>query len=419
MYDILNQFFKIMSEELNEFTDISPYTDAEAVEALGKLADHPAVVEVSKAIFPDKEPEFLRKILKSVKSIDEFQILVMNKAVEWVLSTTAHNFSYDGIGNLKKINGKFLAMSNHRDIILDPAITQVVLYRNAIPMTEIAVGSNLLTNKYIEYLIRSNRMIKVIRGINARQLYLSSQVLSKYIRECITSGRSSIWIAQREGRAKDGIDTTEQGLLKMLDMSGTADFTTNFEELNIVPLSISYEYEPCDILKARERLISRTQKYVKGSREDLISIMTGIEQQKGNIHLNIGSPLTHDEIEAASCCNKNDRYQAIRHAVDVRIIEGYKLWKTNYIGYDMVNHTFKYRDKYTPEDVAQFTDYVEHQLDKVEQSLCRADLRDIFLRIYANPVVSLENLMIERAAASRRNRMCGTYIKKSVVETGY
>lgn len=391
-----------MSEELNEFTDISPYTDAEAVEALGKLADHPAVVEVSKAIFPDKEPEFLRKILKSVKSIDEFQILVMNKVVEWVLSTTAHNFSYDGIGNLKKINGKFLAMSNHRDIILDPAITQVVLYRNAIPMTEIAVGSNLLTNKYIEYLIRSNRMIKVIRGINARQLYLSSQVLSKYIRECITSGRSSIWIAQREGRAKDGIDTTEQGLLKMLDMSGTADFTTNFEELNIVPLSISYEYEPCDILKARERLISRTQKYVKGSREDLISIMTGIEQQKGNIHLNIGSPLTHDEIEAASCCNKNDRYQAIRHAVDVRIIEGYKLWKTNYIGYDMVNHTFKYRDKYTPEDVAQFTDYVEHQLDKVEKSLCRADLRDIFLRIYANPVVSLENLMIERAAASRQ-----------------
>lgn len=391
-----------MSEELNEFTDISPYTDAEAVEALGKLADHPAVVEVSKAIFPDKEPEFLRKILKSVKSIDEFQILVMNKAVEWVLSTTAHNFSYDGIGNLKKINGKFLAMSNHRDIILDPAITQVVLYRNAIPMTEIAVGSNLLTNKYIEYLIRSNRMIKVIRGINARQLYLSSQVLSKYIRDCISSGRSSIWIAQREGRAKDGIDTTEQGLLKMLDMSGTADFTTNFEELNIVPLSISYEYEPCDILKARERLISRTQKYVKGSREDLISIMTGIEQQKGNIHLNIGSPLTHDEIEAASCCNKNDRYQAIRHAVDVRIIEGYKLWKTNYIGYDMVNHTFKYRDKYTPEDVAQFTDYVEHQLDKVEKSLCRADLRDIFLRIYANPVVSLENLLIERAAASQQ-----------------
>ena len=133
-----------MCEEINEF-DICPYTDAEAVEALGKLADHPAVLEVSKALFPDKEPEFLRTVLKSVRSIDEFQILVMNKAVEWVLSTTAHNFSYDGIANIKGINGKFLAMSNHRDIILDPAITQVVLYRNAIPLTEIAVGSNLLS----------------------------------------------------------------------------------------------------------------------------------------------------------------------------------------------------------------------------------------------------------------------------------
>ncbi len=390
-----------MSEELNEFTDIGPYTDQEAVEALGKLADHPAVLEVSKAIFPDKESEFLRKVLKSISSIDEFQKLVMNKAIEWVLSTTAHNFSYDGIANIKKLDGKkFLAMSNHRDIILDPAITQVVLYRNAIPMTEIAVGSNLLSNKYVEYLIRSNRMIKVIRGINARQLYLSSQVLSKYIRDCITSGRSSIWIAQREGRAKDGIDTTEQGLLKMLDMSGTSDFTTNFEVLNIVPLSISYEYEPCDILKARELLISRTQKYVKGSREDLVSIMTGIEQQKGNIHLNIGEPLTHDEILAASYCTKNDRYQAIRHAVDVRIIEGYKLWKTNYIAYDMINHCFKYSNMYSPDDAAQFTEYVEQQLNKVEKSLCRADLRNIFLNIYANPVLSKEKLAEEKSLST-------------------
>lgn len=389
-----------MSEELNEFDSICPYTDEEAVEALGKLADHPAVVEVSKYIFPDQDPEFLRKILKSVRSIDEFQVLVMSKAIEWVLSNTAHNFSYDGIENIRKISGKFLAMSNHRDIILDPAITQVVLYRNGIQTTEIAVGSNLLSNKYVEYLIRANRMIKVIRGITARTLYLSSQVLSKYIRTCITSGKSSIWIAQREGRAKDGCDITEQGLLKMLDMSGTKDFTSNFEELNILPLSISYEYEPCDVLKARELLISRSQKYVKGSREDLISIITGIRQQKGNIHLNIGTPLTHDEILKASYCTKNDRYLYIRHAVDMRIIEGYKLWNTNYIGYDMANHSFKYADRYTHEEAEAFAEYVEHQLDKVEKSLCRADLRDIFLRIYGNPVSSMEKLLEEKAAAN-------------------
>lgn len=382
--------------EVNEFESISPYTDEEAVEALGKLADHPAVIEVSKSIFPNQKPEFLRDLLKSIKNIDEFQALVMNKAIEWVLEKTAHNFSYDGIGNIKKIPGKFLALSNHRDIILDPAITQLVLYRNGIPTTEIAVGSNLLSNKYVEYLIRSNRMIKVIRGINARELYLSSQVLSKYIRTCITSGKSSIWMAQREGRAKNGVDTTEQGLLKMLDMSGTKDFTSNFEELNIIPLSISYEYEPCDILKARELLISRTQKYVKGPKEDLMSIMIGIQQQKGNIHLNIGEPLTHDEIEAASTCMKNDRYQAIRHAVDMRVIDGYRLWKTNYIGYDMANHSYKYSDMYSPEDVEAFTGYVEKQLDTVEKSLCRADLREILLRIYGNPVESKEKLMAEK-----------------------
>lgn len=385
------------SVDFSEFDSISPYTDEEAVAALGKLADHPAVGEVSRYIFPDEDPDFLKNMLKSVSSIDEFQTLVMSRAVEWVLANSAHNFSYDGFENINRIDGRFLLLSNHRDIIIDPAVTQFILYRNGLPLTEIAVGSNLLTNPYIEYLIRSNRMIKVIRGINARSLYLSSQTLSRYIRQCITSGRSSIWLAQREGRAKNGIDTTEQGLLKMLDMSGTKDFTANFEELNIVPLSISYEYEPCDVRKARELLIASTQKYVKGPREDLESIVTGIVQQKGNIHLNIGTPLSHDEIEAASVCNKNDRYQAIRHAVDLRVIEGYRLWKTNYMAYDMAHHTYKYGDQYSPEEAEAFTEYVEHQLDLVEKSLNRNDLREIFLNIYANPVLSKELLAEEKA----------------------
>src|SRR5574344_221859 len=197
----------------------------------------------------------------------------MSKVVEWVLAHTARNFSYDGLSNIAP-SKKFLALSNHRDIILDPAITQLVLWRNGIPMTEIAVGDNLITSKTIEYMIRSNRMIKVVRGISARELYLSSQLLSKYIRLKITSGESSIWLAQRQGRTKNGLDITEQGLLKMLDMSGQADFKTNFQELNIIPASISYEYEPCDIAKARELLISRQQKYVKAPNEDFISIIT-------------------------------------------------------------------------------------------------------------------------------------------------
>ena len=385
--------------DLTEFESISPYTDEQASEALGKLADYPAVAQASRYFFPEESPDFLKNVLKQIKTIDQFQVLVMQRFVRWVLEHTAKNFSYDGISNIDPAK-KFLALSNHRDIIMDPAITQLILFTNGLPMTEIAVGDNLITNEAIEYLIRSNRMIKVVRGISARELYLSSQLLSKYIRLNITEQRSSIWLAQRQGRTKNGYDVTEQGLLKMLDMSGTSDFQLNFEELNIIPMSISYEYEPCDILKARETVISRKHKYVKAEGEDFNSIMVGIMQQKGNIHLNIGKPLTSEEIAAAAQCDKNDRYQLIRHAVDIRVIEGYRLWKNNYIAYDILNHSFRYSDKYDPADVETFVAYMENQLNTVEPTLNREDLRKHFLEIYANPVVSKELLQKEKATGS-------------------
>lgn len=385
--------------DMTEFESICPYNDAEAAEALSKLAEYPVVGQASQYFFPEESPDYLKNVLKSIRTVDDFQVLVMQKFVRWVLKHTADEFTYDGVANIDP-SRKFLALSNHRDIILDPAITQLVLLLNNIPMTEIAVGDNLITNKAIEYLIRSNRMIKVVRGISARELYLSSQLLSKYIRLNITEQKSSIWLAQRQGRTKNGYDITEQGLLKMLDMSGQADFMTNFEELNIIPMSISYEYEPCDILKAREVVISRKHKYVKAEGEDLNSIMVGIMQKKGNIHLNIGTPLTHEEIEAASLCDKNDRYQLIRHAVDKRVIEGYKLWKNNYIAYDILNHSYKYSDMYEAADVERFVAYMQHQLDTVEPEINREDLRRIFLDIYANPVVTKELLIKEKTTGA-------------------
>ena len=381
--------------DLSEFESISPYTDEEAAEALNKLAEFPLLSKISQQFFPEETPDFLQNLLRSINTIDDFQVLVMQKFVRWVLEHTAANFTYDGISNIDS-KKKFLALSNHRDIMLDPAITQLILYQNDIPMTEIAVGDNLITNKTIEYLIRSNRMIKVVRGISARELYLSSQMLSKYIRLNITNNRSSIWLAQRQGRTKNGYDITEQGLLKMLDMSGTADFQTNFEELNIIPMSISYEYEPCDILKAREVVISRKHKYVKAEGEDFNSIVTGIMQQKGNIHLNIGKQLSSEEIAEAAKCDKNDRYQLIRHAVDLRVIDGYRLWNNNYIAYDLLNHSYKYSHMYEPAEIEQFVSYMHKQLDTVEPEINREDLRRIFLDIYANPVVTKELLEKER-----------------------
>ena len=384
-----------MSMDLTEYMDIAPFNDEEASAALTRLSNHPNTKWISKRIFPDQPDTLLGEILRSIHTVDEFQSIVMSKAIQWVIDHSVKEFTYDGLDNLKSIEGKYLAMSNHRDIILDPAFLQLILLRNGLPDTQICVGDNLLKQKSVELLIRSNRMIKVIRGISARELYLSSQLLSKYIREVITSGTSSVWIAQRQGRTKDGLDTTEQGLLKMFDMSGTKDFTDNFKELNIIPISISYEYEPCDILKAREILISRTQKYVKSETEDLESIIQGIMQPKGNVHIQFGKPLTDQEIEEASLCDKNDRYQSIRHAVDARIIEGYKLWKTNYMAYDIVNGGSKYAGEYTPEDLQAFKGYIEALLGKVEPTLDRDELRDILLHIYSNPVLSKENLLTD------------------------
>ncbi|MBP5483888.1 MAG: acyltransferase [Bacteroidales bacterium] len=379
--------------DLTEFSDIAPYSDEEASSALTRLSNHPNAKWVSKVIFPDKPETFLPEMLRNIHTVDEFQRIVMNKAIHWVVDTSMTSFTYEGVDileNMEKEGTKYLTMSNHRDIILDPALFQILLQHYKIPETQICVGDNLLKQKSVELLIRSNRMIKVIRGISARELYLSSQLLSKYIRETITSGISSVWIAQRQGRTKDGTDTTEQGLLKMLDMSGTKDFVENFKELNIVPFSISYEYEPCDILKAREILISRTQKYVKGETEDLQSIMMGIRQKKGHVHLAIVEPITEEEIQDAANADKNDRYQSLRHTLDNRIIKAYKLWKTNYMAYDMVNGGSKYGCYYTPEDMEGFKAYVAQRLMMAEPSLDRDQLKDIFLRIYSNPVSEKE-----------------------------
>lgn len=377
--------------DLTEFKSISPYTDEETAEALSKVAEIPLISKISQMVFPSESPDFLKNTLKQIKTVEQFQVLVMQRFVRWVLENTVGNFTYDGVENIDK-DRKFLTLSNHRDIILDPAITQLVLHINGIPMTEIAVGDNLISNEAVEWMIRSNRMIKVVRGVSARELYLSSQLLSRYIRLNITDQRSSIWLAQRQGRTKDGFDRTEQGLLKMLDMSGGEDFQKNFEELNIIPMSISYEYEPCDILKAREIVISRTQKYVKAEGEDNNSIVTGVMQYKGDVHLHICEPLSVEEIAEAAACDKNERYQVIRRAIDRRVISGYKLFKTNYIAFDIINGSAKYADKYEAADVEKFVAYMDKQMAKVEPEVDKAELKEVFLNIYANPVVTKELL---------------------------
>ncbi|MBO4341335.1 MAG: acyltransferase [Bacteroidales bacterium] len=377
--------------DLSEFEDIRPYSDEEAVQALDRISRHPMLPLISKYLFPKASGDTLAKTLKKVKSIDEFQAVVMVDVINAVLARTSEGFTFSGMENLASVDGKFLAVSNHRDIVLDPALILYAMHASGYPFAELCVGSNLLQNSLIEDLMKSNRMIKVIRGISARQMYLNSHTLSKYIRLSITSGTSSIWVAQKEGRAKNGIDKTEQGLLKMFDMSGEKGFEENFKELNIVPMSISYEYEPCDSRKARELLMSRSAPYVKKPKEDLHSILTGIRQQKGHIHLSVGKPLMAEEIAAGAAYTGNDRYQHLRSILDQRIRGGYRLWKTNYMGYDLMNGTREYLGvKYLPEELEAFKVYTEHKLSKIERRLDRDALRDIFWHIYGNPVESVK-----------------------------
>ena len=373
------------------FSDIRPYSDEDAITALRRVAGHPMMPVISKYLFPEENPKFLAKVMNSVTGIDDFQFKVMAGVVSSILAKTSEGFTFSGTDNLKSLKGrKFLAISNHRDIVLDPALIQYMLASIGLPFMEICVGSNLLSNDLVNDLMRSNRIIKVIRGISARELYLSSQILSKYIRQTITEGNASVWIAQREGRTKNGLDSTEQGLLKMFDMSGEGSFDENFKELNIVPFSISYEYESCDARKARELYVrNESGSYSKRKNEDTHSIMTGIRQKKGHIHLTIGKPLSDKEIKNAGMLHGNDRYQAIRKTLDKRINTGYRLWKTNYMGYDLMHGSKDFLGvKYLPEDVESFKNYINHKLNKVERSLDRDALTKVFIGIYAKPVES-------------------------------
>lgn len=380
-----------MAEIINEFSDICPYSDEQAKAAFAKLAESPLAINISKTLFPDKGEDFLKNVLSQIETVDQFQKIVIAQCIDWVIKNSVKEFSFDGVENMHKVGGRYLSVSNHRDIVVDPAVTQYVMHINGLETSQLCVGDNLLLNPYVDLVLRSNKMIKVIRGVGAREMYKNSMTLSKYIRKTIASGESSVWIAQREGRAKNGLDVTEQGILKMFDMSGSGDFVADFMELNILPISISYEYEPCDYLKARELCIrKRVEKYVKGPDEDFNSIMTGIRQWKGNVHLSVCEPLSKEEIEAAALLSKNERYQSLKHAIDKRIIKGYRLWKNNYIAYDIVNSGDKYASQYTAEEKAAFESYVEKQLDLIEPELPRTELKDIFLHIYSNPVQSFE-----------------------------
>ncbi len=322
------------------YRDIRPYTDAEVAEALPSLAGGKLVAAAGRVLYPDKPEDYLPKLVASCRSVYEFQDKVVSKAILRDLEITHSSLSYSGLDWFKESDGSigsFVLVSTHRDIVLDPAFVQLALHLNKMPTTEIAAGDNLLDNPEIALAMRSNRMIKVVRSDNPRVVYETSRLLSSYIREKVTKGGRSVWIAHRGGRTKNGRDSTEQGLLKMLDMSGTGSFYENFSQLKLMPVTISYEYETCGALKALEMYKKEQQGfYRKQPGEDINSMMQGFMQRKGRVHVDFAQPLTTEELLKADSAQRNEKFRILANTLDSRLRASYRLWPANYAAADIL-----------------------------------------------------------------------------------
>ena len=376
----------------SDYDEIRPYNDEEAALAFKRIAEAPELAQFADFLFPGVEDrdKYLRDLVRPLKSVYEFQSKVMANVIHSIVDKTSDGLISGGLESLDD-GRKHIIISNHRDIILDPAIIQIILFDHGLSTSEIAVGDNLIASPLIEDIFRSNRMIKVVRGGTSREKYNASAKLSGYLRQNVASDRCSVWIAQRNGRSKDGHDETEQGLLKMLSMSGSGDFVKDFDEISILPVAVSYQYEPCDFLKARELYVKRRREYVKVPGEDTNSIITGVTQFKGGIDFEFSSAVTVDELEFCSKFEKNERFKELAHLIDKRINSRYRLWDTNYIAFDLLHGSDSNASKYTAESKNHFIEYIEKGLSSImkkDPSITdKEELKEILLAIYANPVV--------------------------------
>jgi hypothetical protein len=369
---------------VNEFEDIRPYTNIEIGEAIKRIVLNPMFNNVIKFLYPDLPIEDVKKKFRSISSAYSFQMEVMDYAIRNILEKSSSGLSYEGIHYLSG-SKNCLFLSNHRDILMDSAILQVILVENKLDSSEITFGDNLMNSQFVVDIGKSNKMFTLKRGGGTREIFSNSVHTSKYIRFAINKKRQSVWIAQRNGRSKDGNDQTQLAVLKMLGMSGGKDFVQNFAGLNIVPIVISYEYEPCDNLKTREIYLSRRQVYEKTPTEDLESVICGIKQFKGKIHLSITPPILETELYQIAESAKNDRIQNLATLIDNRIYKHYKFFKNNYIAFDLLNGN-NFADKYSVSEKAAFTVYMRNSLFEIEGD--KSELEAIFLAIYANPVVN-------------------------------
>ena len=371
---------------VNEFDEIRPYEAEEMQQAFNDLLNDRQFSMVLKGFVPRLPKSIRNGILKmafwGVKTPLDFQKRFMKPVVNYIIRKHTNGTTFDDSLLPRDKSLRYIFLSNHRDIVLDSAFLDVLLVNSGYPTTvEIGIGDNLLIYPWIKRLVRMNKAFTVRRGLTAHEMMRSSQLMSRYIHYAVTQKHENIWIAQREGRAKDSSDHTQDAVLKMLAIGG------ELQELNIAPLTISYEFDPCDYLKAQEFQLKRDNPaYKKSRQDDLDNMKTGIFGYKGRVHYRCGTPINQwlDELKDLP---RNEFFAQLSLRIDKEIHHGYRLYPCNYIALDELEGNSEHADQYNAQDKQRFEQYLAGQLAKIQiPNKDEAFLRERMLTMYANPV---------------------------------
>lgn len=375
-----------------EYLDIAPYGDNEFQHKMAEMVSDPGLEHAVRYVMPDVDyPEFV-KGLKSLTTADQFQRLVMRPFIELLAQRTTSGISSSGIENVAD-GETYTFITNHRDIVLDASFLNLCLMRSGKPTSEIAIGNNLLIYDWITHLVKLNQSFIVKRDLKMIQALEAAKQLSGYIHFCLNEKRRSVWIAQREGRAKDSNDLTQESLVKMLGLSGGGTILENLKSARLLPVSISYEYDPNDYLKAREFLLKRNDpSFKKSQRDDLFSMETGLLGLKGRVHFAIGECINPGLNQISPDSERQEVVKLTCSLIDRTIHRGYMIFPINYIAYDKITGTDRFIDHYTDEEIKMVDNYIDGQLAKIDlEGLTDDDydyMRRMMLQMYANPLTN-------------------------------
>ncbi len=374
----------------NDFSDIAPLDDKVFHSTMERLVKEPGFLHALKYAIPERDLPVLLNELSKIDNKYDFQHQIMFPFLEMLAKTTTSGITIGGVKNFNpSLNYTFI--TNHRDIVLDASFLNLAFLRNNLPTTEVAIGDNLLIFDWISDLVRLNKSFIVKRNTGLREGLMAAKKLSAYIHYCLLEKHESVWIAQREGRAKDSSDHTQESLIKMLAIAGEGSFMQKLKEINLMPVAISYEYDPNDYLKAREFLMRRRDpEFKKSQRDDLFSMETGLLQFKGKVHFQL-TPRINSKIDQIG--NFKDNNTAAKYVVkiiDQAIHRSYLIYTINYVAFDLLHSTTRFEAYYTPERKKEVIDYFNNQLDKVDLPDITAEEREfmmtMMLTMYANPL---------------------------------